>query len=97
MLPEGAALPRPMPKPPLEAPEPEKPKKTGVSEGATIGAGLGLAGILSQVWEALTQAPEQLLDVLVRAAQKPPFWLFVAVAGLGAVIWWRRNLMKREA
>lgn len=97
VLPEGAAIPRPLPKPPLEAPEPEKPKKTGVSEGATIGAGLGVAGILSQVWEALTQAPEQLLDVLVRAAQKPPFWLFVAVAGLGAVIWWRRNLMKREA
>ena len=97
VMPEGAALPQARPKPPLEAPEPEKPKKTGVSEGATIGAGLGVAGILSQVWEALTQAPEQLLDVLVRAAQKPPFWLFVAVAGLGAAIWWRRNLMKREA
>ena len=32
VLPEGTALPRPRPKPPLEAPEPEKPKKTGVSD-----------------------------------------------------------------
>jgi uncharacterized protein (TIGR02594 family) len=97
VMPEGVNAPLPRPKPPLEAPVPEKPRKTGVSEGATVGAGLGLAGILSQVWEALTQAPEQLLDVLIRAAQKPPFWLFVAVAGVGLAIWWRRSLMKREA
>jgi uncharacterized protein (TIGR02594 family) len=97
VMPEGVDVPLPRPKPPLEAREPETPKKTGVSEGATIGAGLGLAGILSQLWEALMQAPEHLLDVLIRAAQKPQFWLFVAVAGVGAAIWWRRSLMKQEA
>jgi uncharacterized protein (TIGR02594 family) len=91
------AEPKSTPMPPVEAPAPEKPAKTGVSEGAKLGAGIGIAGILSQVWEALAQAPEHLIDVLMRAAQKPPFWLFVAVAGLGAAIWWRRSLMKKEA
>ena len=68
------------PKPPLEAPEPEKPKKTGVSEGATVGAGLGSPAFSRRSGRRSTQAPEHLLDVLVRAAQKPQFWLFVAVA-----------------
>jgi hypothetical protein len=98
-------LPRPEPKcetqpeskPPLEALEPAKEKKTGVSEGATVGAGLGVIGILSQLWEAIAQAPERLLDVMVSAAQKPQFWMFAAVAGIGVFIWWQRHRMKQEA
>jgi uncharacterized protein (TIGR02594 family) len=88
---------KPAPKPPLEAPEPVQEKKTGVSEGATVGAGLGILGILSQVWEAIAQAPEHLLDVLIGAAQKPPFWIFAGVVGIAAFIWWQRHQMKREA
>ena len=88
---------RPEPKPPLEAPEPVKEKKTGVSEGATVGAGLGVIGILSHVWEAIAQAPEHLLDVVVRAAQRPQFWMFAAVAGIGVFIWWQRHRMKKAA
>jgi uncharacterized protein (TIGR02594 family) len=88
---------KPEPKPPLEAPEPVREKKTGVSEGATVGAGLGVIGILSQLWEAIAQAPEHLLDVMLRAAQKPQFWMFAAVAGIGVFIWWQRHRMKREA
>ena len=89
--------PKPEPKPPLEAREPLKEKKTGVSEGATVGAGLGVIGILSQLWEAIAQAPEHLLDVMVRAAQKPQFWMFAAVAGIGVFIWWQRHRMKEAA
>jgi uncharacterized protein (TIGR02594 family) len=85
------------PKPPLEAPGPVKERKTGVSEGATVGAGLGIIGILSQVWEAIAQAPEHLLDVVIRAAQRPQFWMFAAVAGIGVFIWWQRHRMKQEA
>jgi uncharacterized protein (TIGR02594 family) len=87
----------PAPKPLLEAPEPVKEKKTGVSEGATVGAGLGVIGILSQVWEAIAQAPEHLLDVMVRAVQKPQFWMFAAVTGIGVFIWWQRRRMKEAA
>ncbi|MBX9825436.1 MAG: hypothetical protein K2Y27_10620 [Xanthobacteraceae bacterium] len=85
------------PKPPLEAPAPMKEKKTGVSEGATVGAGLGVLGILSQLWEAIAQAPEHLLDVMVRAAQKPQFWMFAAVIGIAVFIFWQRHQMKQEA
>jgi uncharacterized protein (TIGR02594 family) len=88
---------KPERKPPLEAPEPVREKKTGVSEGATVGAGLGVIGILSQLWEAIAQAPEHLLDVMVRAAQKPQFWMFAAVAGIGVFIWWQRHRMKEAA
>jgi uncharacterized protein (TIGR02594 family) len=88
---------KPERKPPLEAREPLKEKKTGVSEGATVGAGLGVIGILSQLWEAIAQAPEHLLDVMVRAAQKPQFWMFAAVAGIGVFIWWQRHRMKEAA
>ena len=91
----GPAVPPAASLPPIEAPVPERPAKTGVTEGAQIGAGLGLAGILSQVWEGITQAPEQLLDVMVRTAQRPAFWIFVAVVGVGAYLWWRRRDMKR--
>jgi uncharacterized protein (TIGR02594 family) len=95
--PRSEAQSEPAPKPPLEAREPMKEKKTGVSEGATVGAGLGVIGILSQVWEAIAQAPEHLFDVLLRAAQKPQFWMFAAVMGIGVFIWWQRHRMKREA
>ena len=88
---------KPAPKPPLEAPAPVQEKRTGVSEGATVGAGLGVLGILSQLWEAIAQAPERLLDVLIGAAQKPPFWIFAGVVGIAAFIWWQRHRMKREA
>jgi uncharacterized protein (TIGR02594 family) len=109
VLPKGVAAPKgPLPKakseprfgrapkPPLEAPKPMQEKKTGVSEGATAGAGLGFIGILLQVWEAVAQAPEHLLDVLIGAAQKPQFWMFAAVAGIGVFIWWQRHRMKQE-
>ena len=101
VLPKAGSRPesetRSAPKPPLEAREPVREKKTGVSEGATVGAGLGVIGILSQVWEAIAQAPEHLLDVLVRAAQNPPIWIFAAVIGIGVFVWWQRHRMKQEA
>ena len=93
--PQTKPVPKPPPMPPLEAPEPQRPAKRGLSEGAKVGTGLGLAGVLTQVWEAIAQAPEHLLDAAVRAAQKPQLWLFVAVVGVGAYIWWRRSAMKR--
>jgi len=95
IMPKGVSVPLPKARLPIEAPEPVKPPKTGVSEGAKAGAGLGMLGILSQIWDAIVQAPEQLLDVMVRAAQKPQFWIFVCVAGIGIYIWWQRRQMKK--
>jgi uncharacterized protein (TIGR02594 family) len=95
--PEPKLATRSEPRPPLEASGPLKDKKTGVSEGATVGAGLGVIGILSQLWEAIAQAPEHLVDVIIRAAQKPQFWMFAAVIGIGVFIWWQRHRMKQEA
>lgn len=89
--------PRPVPRPPddpgVEA-APKK-KKTGITEGATIGGGIGLAGVFSQIWDALTQAPETILQAVVSAASKPAFWVFLGVVGTAAFIWWRRGQMKK--
>jgi uncharacterized protein (TIGR02594 family) len=107
-LPKSGAvvMPKPKPKPavvlpPVEQPddpgvEPEAaPKpKTGITEGAKVGAGIGVAGVLSQVWDAITQAPDAILQALLGAAQKPAFLLFVGVIAAGGFIWWRRKQQK---
>ena len=82
--------------PDVAKPEPGPPK-TGITEGAKVGAGLGIAGVFSQVWEILSQAPETILQALVAMAQKPAFLIFMAVACVGGYIWWRRNNMKKAA
>jgi len=71
--------------------------KTGISEGAKVGTGLGVAGIFSQVWEQVTQAPDAILQAVLGAAGKPAFWVFVGVIGAGAFIWYRRAVMKKAA
>jgi len=92
-----AAAPPQKPMPPLEAPKPVTEKKTGLSEGAKLGTGIGVLGVLSEVFAAIRDAPQQLLEVVFRAAEKPQFWLFAAVVAIGAFLWWRRNAMKKEA
>lgn len=74
---------------PLDAP------KTGITEGAKVAGGLGLAGIGSQVWEAISQAPDTILQAVVVAASKPAFWVFIGVLGASGYVWWRRSNMKK--
>lgn len=76
---------------------PEGDAKTGITEGAKVGVGAGIAGILSQAWEVISQAPDTILQAVMGAAQKPAFWVFVIVIGAGAYVWWRRHNMKKAA
>jgi len=69
--------------------------RTGISQGAKIGGGLGLAGLASQIWDAVTQAPETILQALIGAASKPAFWVFVGIIGATGYVWWRRSQMKK--
>ena len=69
--------------------------KTGISEGAKIGAGLGVAGLLSQFWEGIQQAPDTLLQALIAAAHKPAFWVFVLSVGAAVFVWKKRSNMKK--
>jgi hypothetical protein len=76
----------------------ETPKgapKTGISEGAQLAGGLTLAGIGSQVWDALSKAPESILNALIAATQKPSFWIFGAIGCAALYIWWQRHAVKK--
>lgn len=72
---------------------PDAPK-TGITEGAKVGAGLGVAGVLAQAWETLTTAPDTILQAVVAMAQKPSFLIAIGFVGVAAYIWWRRHNMK---
>jgi GH24 family phage-related lysozyme (muramidase) len=69
--------------------------KTGISEGAKVGIGAGILGMLTQAWETITQAPETLLQAGIAAASKPAFWVFAVVIGAGIYVWIRRSNMKK--
>lgn len=80
-----------------ENPAPEPPKKTGITEGAAATTGLGILGTLALIWEKITELPASVLELIVKLAQKPSFWFVVAVAAVGAFIWWRRRNEKVSA
>lgn len=73
---------------------PDAPK-TGITEGAKLGFGATILGILSQAWETLTQAPDTILQAVIGMASKPAFWLFVLVGAAVGYVWYRRNHMKK--
>lgn len=75
------------------AAEPET-AKTGISEGAKVGVGAGILGLLTQAWDAITQAPETIVQAALAIMQKPAFWVFAVVIGAGIYVWWRRKQMK---
>lgn len=69
--------------------------KTGITEGAVGAGGLTLAGIFAQVWEAVSQAPDTILQAVVGLAQKPAFLVAIGVLGAVGFIWWQRSRMKK--
>jgi hypothetical protein len=71
--------------------------KTGISEGAKIGAGLSITGILATIWEKLAEAPDSLLQAAILAASKPTFWLVGGAVGACIYIWVKRSNMKKSA
>jgi putative chitinase len=74
---------------------PEGDRKTGITEGAKAAGGLGIMGVVYQVWEAITSAPEAILDAAVAAAQRPTFWIFLGIVAAGGYVWYRRASMKK--
>jgi putative chitinase len=74
---------------------PAADSKTGISEGAKVGIGAGFLGLLTQAWEAISSAPETILQAIVAAAAKPAFWVFAVVILAALYVWWRRGNMKK--
>lgn len=73
-----------------------EPAKTGISEGAQVGTGLGITGTAYLIFEKISEVPERAWDVVSGLAEKPSFWFAVAVALVFGFIWWRRRQTKRE-
>lgn len=90
--------PRPAPLPELEDIDedetPPEPAKTGITEGNLATGGLTIAGIATFVWEKLSEAPQSLLDAVMKAAEKPSFWFGVAALGTVGYVGYRRFCQK---
>jgi hypothetical protein len=74
---------------------PASAPKSGITEGAQVAGGLTVAGLAAQVWEALSQAPDAILQALLGLAQKPAFLVALGVLGAVAFVWWQRRRMKK--
>lgn len=85
-------------------PEPQEPRAgetdaakkatdSTIIKGAAGGGGLGIGAMLYQAWEAVSSAPENLVDATIKLAQKPGFWFALAVVALFAFIF-RQRLRK---
>jgi lysozyme len=79
---------------PAEVDPPKPPPKETISEGAAVGGGFSLVGVLLAVWEKLTTAPTNIQDAVIAAASKPVFWCAVVAAVACAYVWYRRRRMR---
>lgn len=89
------------PETPLATVEPDPvPDKTmgrsTIGNGAKVGAGLTVTGILSTVWEHISEAPAHAWDAIEHLTSKPSFWIVGGVALAFAFIYWRRDLMHKN-
>jgi len=74
----------------------EPPKtvtQSPIANGAAVAGGGGIAALLSQVWDAISAAPQSVLDMLTTLASKPVFWICIVVIAAGAYVWWKRKQM----
>lgn len=85
--------------PVVQAPkaDPADIKQPPVStETATqVGAGAGLLGLLTWLWERFEQLSEGTLNKLVDLAQKPQFWFVAAMIGIFVYIWWTKHQQRK--
>jgi uncharacterized protein (TIGR02594 family) len=95
LIPAAPAAPEPDDTKPHAAPEGSP--KTGITEGAQAAGGLTLAGIVAQAWEAISQAPDTILQALVGLVEKPAFLIALGVLGAIGFVWWQRRNMKKAA
>lgn len=94
--PQAALAPAP-PQPDDSGPDEPAPvsPKSGITEGAKAGIGATILGVLTQVWDGITQAPDTILQAIVAIAQKPAFWVFVIAGAAAFYVYWRRREMKK--
>ncbi len=71
--------------------------KTGISEAAKVGGGFSLAAAIASAWDAVKDAPEGLITILMSLASKPAFWLAVGLIAVFAYIYMKRQKAKKEA
>lgn len=69
--------------------------KTGITEGAQAAGALTISGMAYKVWDAITSAPDTILQALISEAQKPTFWIFGAIGCSALYIWWQRHALKK--
>ena len=65
-----------------------------ISEGALVGGGFSVSGLLWTVWEKFNEASDSVQHAVLRATSKPSFWFIVAAVAACAYVWWRRQQMK---
>lgn len=80
--------------PPDVEPVEDEPKKSGITESAVAGGGLGVAAIGNQVWDNVKDAPESILTAAMGLLSKPGFYIAVIAIGIFAFIWWQRQKQK---
>jgi hypothetical protein len=74
---------------------PSDAPKTGISESAQVAGGLTIGGIAWQIWQAISTAPDTILQGLMKATSEPSFWIFAAIGLAALYIWWQRQAVKR--
>lgn len=78
------------------AASPAQPPKTGITEVNLTTGGLTIGGIAMLVWEQLQKAPQSIVDAVVKATERPTFWLAVAALAAVAYVGYRRHCQKCE-
>jgi GH24 family phage-related lysozyme (muramidase) len=79
---------------PAEVDAPVPPPKSGVTESAIAGGGLGTAVVVNEAWNAVKEAPESLISGLL---QRPSILIGIAVVAVFLFILWKRRQAKAVA
>jgi len=72
-------------------PPPRTIAQSPIGNGAAVAGAGGAAALVSQVWDAVTSAPQSVLDMLSSLLTKPVFWICLVVLAAGFYVWWKRR------
>jgi len=78
----------------------EPPKtivQSPIGNGAAVAGAGGVATLIAQVWDAIKDAPQSLLDSVIALASRPVFWIALVILAAGAYVWWKRKQMMNTA
>jgi lysozyme family protein len=70
-------------------------KESPIAQATVVGGGsLTIGGLFTAAWDALKDAPSEVLSMIVTMAQKPTFWFAIGTMALCAYIYFKRKGMK---